>query len=458
MPLKSLYDGVGYLTTTYMEVKKLVDENPEHITESDSFGMIPLHYASLYGAPLKIVKYLIQQDEISIERKTNNGSLPLHLAVMDNHHHHLLPYFLSLYPDGANIQNDDHLTPYDIAKEKNLRNTVVDNTNDDDTHELMELLEDPKLTIENYKNGKYWIYEGVGINSLYENSYNSDEHWENTSEGLINHLIKENPKHLSKQQKENGYLPIHYACFYKTDLDVVKRIVEGYEEGLKVKTDGGWIPLHMSAMQNQHHLLDYLILKYPASINQKDKKGKTALEYAIQYNKKESISILTMALGVSKTKRREFTDVEKRLMTGVYSLYSTSQRLWGTTTTEHLQNLIDIDPKLLSIGDSDHNRLPIHFALEYGAPSDICIQLATNDMNSLKFQDKYGCLPLHLCATWNRYDLIPYFITCYPESVDVQDKQGCTSLYYAQLYNRRESISLLSDVNLTIQTYREKYG
>ena len=63
MPLKSLYDGVGYLTTTYMEVKKLVDENPEHITESDSFGMIPLHYASLYGAPLKIVKYLIQQDE-----------------------------------------------------------------------------------------------------------------------------------------------------------------------------------------------------------------------------------------------------------------------------------------------------------------------------------------------------------------------------------------------------------
>ena len=115
MPLKSLYDGVGYLTTTYMEVKKLVDENPEHITESDSFGMIPLHYASLYGAPLKIVKYLIQQDEISIERKTNNGSLPLHLAVMDNHHHHLLPYFLSLYPDGANIQNDDHLTPYDIA-------------------------------------------------------------------------------------------------------------------------------------------------------------------------------------------------------------------------------------------------------------------------------------------------------------------------------------------------------
>ena len=76
----------------------------------------------------------------------------------------------------------------------------------------------------------------------------------------------------------------------------------------------------------------------------------------------------------------------------------------------------------------------------------------------MKFQDKYGCLPLHLCATWNRYDLIPYFITCYPESVDVQDKQGCTSLYYAQLYNRRESISLLSDVNFTIQTYREKYG
>ena len=120
MPLKSLYDGVGYLSATCTEVKKLLKQNPAHIKQGDAFGMIPLHHASLYGAPLQVVKYLIMQYEKSIECKTNNGSLPLHLAVMDNHHHHLIPYYLSLYPDAATCKNNDHLTPYEIAKEKNL--------------------------------------------------------------------------------------------------------------------------------------------------------------------------------------------------------------------------------------------------------------------------------------------------------------------------------------------------
>ena len=176
MPLKSLYDGPGYLSSSFSEVKSLVDSHPESLRQGDEFGMIPLHYASLYGAPLKVVKYLIEKYKPSIQSKTNNGSLPIHLVVMDNNHQHLIPYYLSLVPESAQARDNDNLRPYDIAKAKKLRDTLVDNTNEDDIDEVMQLLENPQQTVSDYKNGKFWVYEDIGINSLYENSYTSDEH------------------------------------------------------------------------------------------------------------------------------------------------------------------------------------------------------------------------------------------------------------------------------------------
>ena len=176
MPLKNLYDGPGYLSTAFSEVKSLVDSHQESLRQADEFGMIPLHYASLYGAPLKVVKYLIKHYKGSIEAKTNNGSLPIHLVVMDNNHHHLIPYYLSLVPESAQARNNDNLRPCDIARAKKLRDTLVDNTNEDDIDEVVQLLENPQRTVTDYQNGKFWVYEDIGINSLYENSYTSDEH------------------------------------------------------------------------------------------------------------------------------------------------------------------------------------------------------------------------------------------------------------------------------------------
>ena len=72
--------------------------------------------------------------------------------------------------------------------------------------------------------------------------------------------------------------------------------------------------------------------------------------------------------------------------------------------------LIDLNPHLLITPDNDYGRLPIHFAVEYGAPSDLCAQLINRNMKALQIQDKYGLLPIHLCATWNRFDLLPYFV------------------------------------------------
>ena len=280
---------------------------------------------------------------------------------------------------------------------------------------------------------------------------------ENTSVGLIKHLIKMNPAYVTKQQRENGYLPIHYACFYKTKLDVVKLIVNANREGLHVRSKAGWLPVHLSAMQNQHHLLDYLIQQYPESIHEKDKKGKTALDYALRYKRTESVAILSMAAAITKLQRRQYTDVEKRLMRGVHSLYSTSQSLWGTTTMEHLEELIGLNPHLLITPDNDYGRLPIHFAIEYGAPSDICVQLINQNIKALQIQDKYGLLPIHLCATWNRFDLLPYFVSSYPHSVNVEDGKGCKPLDYAQLYDRRESIALLSNVASMMSRYTHRH-
>jgi hypothetical protein len=164
-----------------------------------------------------------------------------------------------------------------------------------------------------------------------------------------------------------------------------------------------------------------------------------------------------MAAAITKLQRRQYTNVEKRLMRGIHSLYSNSQSLWGTTTMEHLEELIDLNPHLLITPDDDYGRLPIHFAVEYGAPSDLCVQLINRNIKALQIQDKYGLLPIHLCATWNRFDLLPYFVFSYPHSVNVEDGKGCKPLDYAQLYDRRESIALLSNVASMMSRYTNRH-
>ena len=465
MPIKHLLDGPGYTSTTARQVAHLIELHPEQVTTGDVYGMLPIHYAALYGASVEVVKYFVKIDPQCLEKKTNNGSLPLHFAAMNKDNHHLIPYLLATFPESVEVLNDDNYTPCDIAMgvKSDMISDSKQATGDqrravDESLKMIQLLQSPNDTIRGYAQGKYWKYEVVGINSLHENSVGSSDHWEDTTEELVQSLIKENSEDLAKPDRENGYLPIHYACFYNTDLEVVKCLVEAHPAGLEHQSHAGWLPLHLAAMMNQDHMIDYLVQVLPQSLNTADKSGKTALDYALRYVRTESICRLLVPVARPagyEEKPRIFSAEEKRLLTMIYSLHDNNSTYWADTSKAHLQNMITDAPEDIFSQDPVHGRLPLHVALDQGAPTNLIKIILRAHEDGLRTQDRYGCLPLHFCCTWNRHKLIPLFLSKYPESATVKDARGDTALDYAVQYKRHEAVALLIDPVFTASRYHE---
>jgi|EP00945_MAST-04E_sp_MAST-4E-sp1_P004699 ankyrin repeat protein len=467
MPIRHLHDGPGYSSTTVLHLAKVLQHNPDAVQKKDQFGMLPVHYATLYGASVDVIQLLVKKYDTCLSVPSNDGSLPLHFAAKGNHHH-LIPYFLATFGKAADHLNDEEESPIDLAMQVES-DTIANKQESEDSvpteqkrksgkknDRAAQLLREPEKTIQAYKEGKYWMYETKGINSLHDNSFGSEEKWRNTSVDLIKYLMQEHPGHVKAEDPENGYLPIHYACFYRTDLRVVKLLAEEYMDGLGHQSHNGWVPLHLSAMMDQSYILDYLLGVYPSALKVKDVHGKTPLEYAITYDRKGSITRLLVTPGLNRCNRfdhRVFTAEDYRLLTMIYSLYSINNQFWANTSNDHLQKLLDRDSEHVYTPDEQHNRLPIHIALDQGARDELIKMLLDNYPEGLLHQDRYGATPLHYCATWNRYHLIPMFLSYHPQTAYMKDARGEIALDHANQYNRCESVALLTDPELTIKRY-----
>ena len=75
--------------------------------------------------------------------------------------------------------------------------------------------------------------------------------------------------------------------------------------------------------------------------------------------------------------------------------------------------------------------------------------------DGLLHRDRYGATPLHYCALWNRYHLIPLFLSHHPQAVTIKDSQGELAMDYASNFGKCEAAALLSDPELTVQRYVE---
>ena len=96
-----------------------------------------------------------------------------------------------------------------------------------------------------------------------------------------------------KVKNKYGMLPIHYACQIKTaTLQHFQSLVEPYPEGVKVTTKNGrQLPLHIACFDAPPDVVQYLIEKYPESINIVDGAGWLPL-HVVAINSTESIPSL----------------------------------------------------------------------------------------------------------------------------------------------------------------------
>ena len=99
---------------------------------------------------------------------------------------------------------------------------------------------------------------------------------------IINHILTTypNPKLLCEQKDFRGMLPLHYACFYYSDIEIVKRLIEIYPDAVNDKDEKGLTALHFACLGGQSAVANYLIESRALSLQLKDNKGLTPLHHA----------------------------------------------------------------------------------------------------------------------------------------------------------------------------------
>jgi Ankyrin repeats (3 copies) len=97
-------------------LRDLIVSNPKSVSMRDSNNATPLLVALKRNTSIKVLKDLIRADSSAVKMKDENGNLPVHTAVhlgftsMD-----LYQTLAGRYPDGMEVENDDGMTPHELA-------------------------------------------------------------------------------------------------------------------------------------------------------------------------------------------------------------------------------------------------------------------------------------------------------------------------------------------------------
>ena len=103
---------------------------------------------------------------------------------------------------------------------------------------------------------------------------------------------------INDQSNEQGWTPLLTACAHsnKSDLRLIKLMVENGAQLLKPKTDDGLTSIHFAASNNDVHLLDYILSESgensKAISNLKSKEGWTPAHFAGFLNCFDALNLL----------------------------------------------------------------------------------------------------------------------------------------------------------------------
>ena len=98
------------------------------------------------------------------------------------------------------------------------------------------------MIIQRHVNLKRTIVDGIHLHSA---CYNS-----NVSISVIQLLITKYPK-ACQEKTNNGWLPLHFACWFNQSLSVIQLLINKYPKACQEKSTTGWLPLHYACRSNQ---------------------------------------------------------------------------------------------------------------------------------------------------------------------------------------------------------------
>ncbi|RSL49714.1 hypothetical protein CEP54_012310 [Fusarium duplospermum] len=264
------------------------------------------------------------------------------------------------------------------------------------------------------------------------------------------------PANVNIRDPNNGWSPLRWAFFYKSDR-IVRQLIEA-DSDLKADLEG-WTPL-IEAVQNGDHDLVWLLLNKGAHPDTLDSKGWSALHYAIKSKNKDIAWLLVTKKASMETHAEGVPDfLELALSVNDLStallLHEHGANLHATDSSgmtalhracnkgilAHVRFLLNLGAKI-SVKDAE-NFTPLHQSVLRDS-EEVVNLLASRAQHpeDLDEQDGMGQTALLLATQLKKWTILNSLLR-HGASCDVQDREGLTALHRAADQGFNDGLRLL---------------
>jgi ankyrin repeat protein len=187
----------------------------------------------------------------------------------------------------------------------------------------------------------------------------------------------------SKSHDQDGWLPIHCACFYGANEKVIDKLLTANPKGAQNKDDEGCLPLHYACLKGASQgVVDVLLASFAKGAMSKDDAGRLPIHHACSKGAPEGI---VDALLKASPKGAQSKDDQGRL-----PLHHACRK---NATERIIRTLLRVYPRGAQIKD-DQDKLPVHYSCQNGASPVVVSLMLTTYPESINVKNGFGYTPL----------------------------------------------------------------
>ena len=288
----------------------------------------------------------------------------------------------------------------------------------------------------------------------------SGDAWMCTSIGLVQHLIRQDPRSVKRRGGAWNEIPIYYAIRYGATVEIIIWLAgEAGIEQLQHWRGHVESMLHVAVIYNRPFAIPFLLFACPDHVGRRFGSSKTPYQYAKKLKHQKCIKLLNYP---EKTREEYVKDPSKPIeeypfMKMISTLWDNSS-LWQFTDLDHVKWLVNKALGSLLVRSGTYLCLPIWYAISCGGAADvvewICLNTGLEHVSDLRSPCN-GYTVMHLAVLNRHTHLIPYLLTIMPEAVNIKSKrdskfgrsEGMTPLQYAKRMGNFTCFALISKLH-----------
>lgn len=355
--------------------------NPKKIR----WRLLPIHGTCIFRSPLAVIEALVSVYPDGAQMKDDQDMLPIHLACRNGASKGVVLTLVYAFPESMTVTDRKGRTPTEL----------VENSSSQNREAVIIALK--KFADDDGESGTFFSgTKATSATGVSEVDYDNrtilfrlvlKKDWNGTVQRCESFPEEAATWIVTKGFHGNlRFLPLHKVCVLSPPMSVIESLIEAYPDGAKGKDQDGWLPIHCACFYGASQtIINALIQAYPSGASNKDDEGRTPLHYAALKCASDSV----------------------------------------------VSSLLRANPKA-AVSKDDEGRLPIHHACSKGAPDGSIEALLKVSSKGAQSKDDQGRLPIHhACRKNATLRVVKTLLTIYPKAAHVKDDQEKLPIHYA---------------------------